>query len=89
MNPQNFTIKSQEALARAQQISQEYNNSNLEPIHLLASLTEQEEGVPVLVFRKIGINVDILKQQTEQELNRVPKGPVPKVVLVKFLFPKT
>jgi len=60
MNPQNFTVKSQEALARAQQISQEYNNPNLESIHLLASLTEQEEGVPVLVFRKIGLNIGIL-----------------------------
>lgn len=78
MNPQNFTIKSQEALARAQQLSQEYNNPNLEPIHLLASLTEQEEGVPVLVFRKIGLNVGILKQQIDQELNRVPKGQMPR-----------
>lgn len=78
MNPQNFTVKSQEALARAQQLSQEYNNPNLEPIHLLASLTEQEEGVPVLVFRKIGLNIGILKQQIDQELNRVPKGQMPR-----------
>ncbi|MCX6778692.1 MAG: ATP-dependent chaperone ClpB [Candidatus Magasanikbacteria bacterium] len=77
MNPQNFTVKSQEALARAQQISQEYNNPNLDPIHLLASLTEQEEGVPVLVFKKIGLNVGILKQQIDQELNRIPKGQPP------------
>ncbi|KKR49199.1 MAG: ATP-dependent chaperone ClpB [Candidatus Magasanikbacteria bacterium GW2011_GWC2_40_17] len=78
MNPQNFTVKSQEALARAQQISQEYNNPNLESIHLLASLTEQEEGVPVLVFRKIGLNIGILKQQIEQELNKIPKGQPPR-----------
>ncbi|HPV70577.1 MAG TPA: Clp protease N-terminal domain-containing protein, partial [Candidatus Magasanikbacteria bacterium] len=78
MNPQNFTVKSQEALARAQQLSQEYNNPNLEPIHLLASLTEQEESVPVLVFRKIGLNIGILKQQIDQELNRVPKGQMPR-----------
>jgi len=77
MNPQNFTVKSQEALARAQQISQEYNNPNLDPIHLLASLAEQEEGVPVLVFKKIGLNIGILKQQIDQDLNRIPKAPSP------------
>ncbi|MBI5732267.1 MAG: hypothetical protein HY982_02825, partial [Candidatus Magasanikbacteria bacterium] len=74
MLPQNFNVKSQEALARAQQISSEYGQPNLEPIHFLAALTEQEEGVPVLVFKKIGLNLAVLRNQIETEIARLPKS---------------
>ena len=73
MNPQNFTTKSQEALGRAQAISMEYGQPTVEPLHLLASLTEQEEGVVVSVFAKLGINLSVLKNQIIEAVERLPK----------------
>ena len=74
MNPQNFTTKSQEALGRAQAISMEYGQPTVEPLHLLASLTEQEEGVVVSVFAKLGINLSVLKNQIIEAVERLPKA---------------
>lgn len=50
MNLNKLTLKSQEALQTAQDIAASYNNQTLEPIHLLAALLQDAEGiVPPLV----------------------------------------
>ena len=62
MQPDRFTIKSQEALQAAQQLADERRNPQTTPEHLLAVLLEQEEGVAVPVLRKLGVEPASVRQ---------------------------
>jgi ATP-dependent Clp protease ATP-binding subunit ClpB len=50
MQPDRFTIKSQEAVAAAQRLASERSNPEVAPAHLLLVLLEQDEGVVVPVL---------------------------------------
>jgi ATP-dependent Clp protease ATP-binding subunit ClpB len=69
-----FTLKAQEALATAQQIAMAQSHTVLSPLHLLSALLSDEGGVTEMVLKKIGANVDRIKQITVSELNRLPQG---------------
>lgn len=56
MNLNNLTIKSQEAVQRAQQLAMERNNQAIELGHLLKGILEVDEQVTPFVFKKLGIN---------------------------------
>ena len=56
MQPDKFTIKSQEALQAAQQLADERRNPQTMPEHLLAVLLEQDGGVVAPVLRKLGVD---------------------------------
>ncbi len=71
-----FTLKAQEALATAQQLAMARNNTVLTPLHLLAALLSDQEGLAVQVLKKIGANVGRIRQMTDSELNRLPQGTV-------------
>src|SRR3984885_302410 len=55
MQPDRFSIKSQEALQAAQRLADERRNPQTTPEHLLAVLLEQDAGVVVPVLRKLGV----------------------------------
>jgi len=40
-----FTVKAQEAVVRGQELAQRRNNAEILPLHILASLVQEEEGV--------------------------------------------
>jgi ATP-dependent Clp protease ATP-binding subunit ClpB len=69
-----FTLKAQEALATAQQIAMAKSHTVLSPLHLLSALLEDDAGVVVMVLKKMGANISRLKDMTESELGRLPKG---------------
>lgn len=69
-----FTLKAQEALATAQQVAMAKSHTVLSPLHLLNAMLEDDTGVVVMVLKKMGANISRLKDMTESELNRLPKG---------------
>jgi len=69
-----FTIKAQEALATAQQLAMAKSHSVLSPLHLLKAIFDDENGIAVIALKKIGVNVDRIKDMTESELDRLPQG---------------
>ena len=73
MLPQNFTTKSQEALQLAQQLALGNGQQALEPIHLLAALLEQEDGVVPAILKKLAIDVPSLKGDLDDLLIKLPK----------------
>jgi ATP-dependent Clp protease ATP-binding subunit ClpB len=73
MLPQNFTTKSQEALQLAQQLALGNGQQALEPIHLLAALLEQEDGVVPAILKKLAIDVPSLKGDVDDHLIKLPK----------------
>ena len=74
MNLNNLTIKTQEALQRAQQIAMDNSNPAIEVGHLLKGLLEVDESVTPFVFKKLGINVDIIKKTTDSIVQSYGKG---------------
>jgi len=68
-----FTTKSQEALQQAQGIVFDHSHQQMEPIHLLAALLEQEEGVVGAIIKKIGVDAKKLKDKTMAILETMPK----------------
>jgi ATP-dependent Clp protease ATP-binding subunit ClpB len=69
-----LTIKAQEAVARAQEMAAEAGNPQIEPVHLLASLLQEEGGGIVRpVLEKIGANVAQLEKIVESEQKHLPK----------------
>lgn len=73
MIPQNFTTKSQQALQLAQQLALSNGQPALEPIHLLAALLEQEDGVVPAILKKLATDVPSLKGDIDDTLIKLPK----------------
>ncbi|MFW9939064.1 MAG: Clp protease N-terminal domain-containing protein, partial [Candidatus Thorarchaeota archaeon] len=68
-----FTIKVQEALMSARSLAQTNDNQQIEPIHLLISLIEQQDGIAAPLFQKLGVNISQLLNELKNELERLPK----------------
>ena len=73
MNLNNLTIKSQEAIARAQQLALEHNNQQIEAGHLLAGIMDVDESATPFIFKKLGVNYDVLKKATDSIVRGYPK----------------
>ena len=69
-----FTLKAQEALATAQQTAMAKSHTVLSPLHLLSAVCDDDNGVVVMVLKKIGANIVRIKEMIESELGRLPKG---------------
>jgi len=69
-----FTLKAQEALATAQQIAMAKSHTILSPLHLLSAVCSDENGVTVMILKKIGANLSQINDMTESELARLPRG---------------
>src|SRR4030088_2348943 len=73
MQPDRFTIKSQEALQAAQRLADERQNPQTMPEHLLAVLLEQDGGIVVPVLRKLGTGPVTVRQSVGEALDALPK----------------
>jgi ATP-dependent Clp protease ATP-binding subunit ClpB len=73
MQPDRFTIKSQEALQAAQRLADERRNPQTTPEHLLAVALEQEGGVVTPVLRKLGVDPASVRQALVGALDALPK----------------
>src|SRR5437016_12052891 len=68
-----FTVKAQEAVQRASQLASEHGNPELRPVHLLAALLEDKEGIVPPVLEKIGIGPQAVLGEIYRELEKLPK----------------
>ena len=68
-----FTVKAQEAVQRANELASEHGNSELMPIHLLAALVEDREGIVTPVLEKIGIGPQAVLSDVYKEIEKLPK----------------
>ncbi len=73
MQPDRFTIKSQEALQAGQRLAAERHNPQARPEHLLAVLLEQDSGVVVPVLRKLGVDPAAVRSALGPALDALPR----------------
>src|SRR5215212_10648824 len=72
MQPDRFTIKSQEALRSAIDLAAASRHSQVQPEHLLAVLLDQQDSVVPGVLRKLGVAVEGLRGQVRAALDALP-----------------
>jgi len=75
-----LTIKAQEAVQRAQSLAADRGHPELDPLHLLAALIGETEGIIGSLLDRIGANRQQLQRIVESELGHFPKvtgGPPP------------
>jgi ATP-dependent Clp protease ATP-binding subunit ClpB len=68
-----LTVKAQEAVQAAQEVAATHENQQIEPVHLLAALVAQDGGVVPPLVTKLGIRPEVLSQEIEREIARLPK----------------
>jgi ATP-dependent Clp protease ATP-binding subunit ClpB len=68
-----FTVKAQEAVQRANELASEHGNPELTPLHLLAALIEDKEGIVAPVLEKIGIGPQAVLSDLYKEIEKLPK----------------
>jgi len=73
MNLKNFTLKSQESVQQAQQIAVENQNQAIEVGHLVKGILDTDENVTPYIFKKMGVNFSLVKQDIDKIVNSYPK----------------
>jgi ATP-dependent Clp protease ATP-binding subunit ClpB len=73
MNFANFTIKSQEAIQRAQQIAQSYGHQQIENEHIVKGILEVDENVTPFLLKKLNVNIGLFQQILDSTLQSFPK----------------
>ena len=68
-----FTVKAQEAIQRANQLASEHGNPELLPVHLLAALIEDKEGIVPPVLEKVGAGPQAILSELYREIEKLPK----------------
>ncbi len=68
-----FTIKAQEALSRAQQLAERSQHQEVTPLHLLASLLAEEEGLVGPLLDKLGANKTQVEAKCLDGLTKLPQ----------------
>lgn len=73
MNFNNFTIKSQQSIQKAQEIARGHGQQAIEPVHLLKALLATDENIAPFLIRKLGADPDQILNVTEKLVNSLPK----------------
>ena len=73
MNFNNFTIKSQEAVQQAVNVTQARGQQAIEPVHLLAGVLKVGENVTNFIFQKLGMNAQQIALVINKQIDSLPK----------------
>ncbi|MDE6279199.1 MAG: type VI secretion system ATPase TssH, partial [Paramuribaculum sp.] len=73
MNFNNFTIKSQEAIQKAVEITRSNGQQAIEPVHILKGVIEEGESLAKFIFQKVGANLPSVMTQIDREIATLPK----------------
>ena len=73
MNFNKFTIKSQEAIQKAVEITRGSGGQAIEPIHILKGLYIEGDSLVKFIFQKVGANIDQLTIVIDKEIASMPR----------------
>jgi len=73
MNPNNLTIKSQQVLAKAQEIAFGNTHQAIDNPHILKSLISEDEQVTGYLLKKMDVNVTALESTVDAQIKSLPK----------------
>ena len=73
INFNKLTIKAQESLQSAIMLAKDNSNGQVQLVHQLVALINQEDGLTIPILQKIGIDYDRLKTETIELISNLPK----------------
>ena len=73
MNFNNFTIKSQEVVQKAQQLTQKLEQQQIENAHIFKAILEVDENVTPFILKKLGLNISVFTKVLDNTLQSFPK----------------
>lgn len=73
-NPEKLTHNSQQAIAKAQELADDWRHPQIRPLHLLLALVMDFEGVVVEILRQMGVSIEDLVKEIEEKLEELPKA---------------
>ncbi|RCU44120.1 ATP-dependent chaperone ClpB [Chryseobacterium lacus] len=73
MNLNQFTVKSQEAIQKAQQIAMEFGNQSIEPQHLLEGIFQIDDSVSEFLLKKSEAEVTLVRERNRALIEKLPK----------------
>ncbi|SHM69466.1 ATP-dependent Clp protease ATP-binding subunit ClpB [Chitinophaga jiangningensis] len=73
MNLNNFTIKSQEILQKAQQLAFNNQNQAIDTGHLLKALLEDQDSPVEYLLKKNDVNTTFLNSKLNEQINKYPR----------------
>ena len=73
MNFNSFTIKSQEAIQKAVEITKNSGAQAIEPVHLLKGVMSEGESLVKFIFAKVGANISTVEAQIDRDIAAQPK----------------
>lgn len=73
MTYDNFTIKAQEAILKAQQLASGLNQQSVDTTHLIRGILLTDEELARFLLNKMSVNVSILERELELAINKIPK----------------
>ncbi len=68
-----LTVKAQEAMQRANDLASEHGNPEVQPVHILAALVEDAEGIVPPVLERVGVAPASVQSAAMGEINKLPK----------------
>ena len=66
MNFNNFTIKSQEAIQKAVEITRSSGQQAIEPVHILKGVIAEGDSLVKFIFQKVGANLAVVEQNIDK-----------------------
>lgn len=73
MNFNNYTIKSQEVIQKAVDLTRRNGNQAIEPATILKAIFLQGDSLVKFIFQKLGVSVEMIDRQLDKELSNLPK----------------
>lgn len=73
MNFNNFTIKSQEAIQKAIELTRSAGQQSIEPVHILKGVVDQGDSLVKFIFQKVGANLDLTLRNLNAAIASLPK----------------
>ena len=73
MNTNNFTIKSQEVVQKAQQLTQANEQQQIENAHLFKAILEVDANVTPFLLKKLGVSLPVFTQVLDSTVQNYPK----------------
>src|ERR1700722_4575456 len=74
MNLNNFTIKAQEAIAKAQQLAFDSSNPAIDTDHLLKALLSEEDSPVEFLLKRNNVNVGFVENKLDESIQKLPKA---------------
>lgn len=73
MNLNQFTIKAQEAIQKAQEIAQLNNNQSIENVHLLKGIIDCDDYLIPNMLKRLGVNMQVFSEAVQDAIKALPK----------------